>query len=411
MWVWASLVQMKPLRVGRWVAVFTVLAGTGVVGLVWGLSAAAAPLSSAASLHGATNLAQTAQTTSENLPQMKVDGVAAKTVTLQSANSYTPHAAAGTYDDYHCTLVNPHITSNSFIVASQFYPESKEIHHSILFLVPPALAAQAETADHNGKGWSCFGEAPIPGSSALGFSNTPWLAAWAPGAPENVEPAGTGVPLPAGSLVIEQIHYNLLIGNKPVRAKLQLQTVPATVPLKPLNIGLYVAPPDIPCPAGVTGKLCNRNASLAYSAKEFGHSLITLVNAMEAFCGRNPQDPPAGDTTSCVWPAGQTGYIVRMTAHMHLLGVSMKVTLNPGTPQAKVLLNVPNYDFNYQRSYNLAKPVYVTASDKIQVSCTYNPKLRQEIPYTRDLAPQYITWGWGSADEMCLAIAAFAPGS
>ena len=51
----------------------------------------------------------------------------------------------------------------------------------------------------------------------------------------------------------------------------------------------------------------------------------------------------------------------------------------------------------------------VTPQDKIQVSCTYNPGLRQEIPYTRDLPPQYITWGDGSADEMCLAIVMIVP--
>jgi hypothetical protein len=87
----------------------------------------------------------------------------------------------------------------------------------------------------------------------------------------------------------------------------------------------------------------------------------------------------------------------------------MRVTLNPGTKDAKLLLDVPNYDFNYQRSYNLKSPVLVHPGDRIEVSCTYNPRLRQEIPYTRNLAPQYITWGDGSADEMCLAIALMTP--
>jgi hypothetical protein len=395
---------MNAMRVGRFVAVLAVLAGTGIVGMIWGLSAAASPLASVR----ATTLTK-AVDVSENLPKLVVDGQNAKTITLQSSRSYTPHAAPGTFDDYHCTLINPHITTNSYIVASQFYPESREVHHSILFLVPPALAAAADKANGSGNGWSCFGEAPIPGTSSIGFSSTPWLTAWAPGAPENVEPVGTGVPLPAGSLVIEQIHYNLLIGNKPVRAKLQLQTVPESTPLKPLSIGTFAAPPDIPCPATEHGPLCNRAASLAYSAKQFGHSLITLVNVLESVCGRNPVDPPAGDTTSCVWPVYQTGDIMRIAAHMHLLGVSMRVTLNPGTSQAKLLLNVPNYDFNYQRAYNMKTPVLVHPGDKIGVSCTYNPALRQEIPYTRNLAPQFITWGWGSADEMCLAIASIAP--
>jgi hypothetical protein len=398
------------MRAARWIFVLALLAGSGVVGLAWGLSAAANPLASAHSPGAARTVAATSSSAaSDNLSRLVVDGVAAKTVTLESPQAYTPHAQPGTFDDYHCTLINPHIKTSSYIVASQFYPGSREIHHSILFLVPPNLASAAERADKAGKGWSCFGEAPIPSTSADQISNTPWLTAWGPGAPENIEPAGTGVPLPAGSLVIEQIHYNLLIGDKPVRARLELQTVPETTPLKPISLGLYAAPPDIPCPAGESGPLCNRAASLAYTGKEFGQSQVAFINFLEQICGRNPVDPPAGDTTSCTWSVGQTADIVRLAAHMHLLGVSMRVTLNPGTSDSKVLLDVPDYNFNYQRSYNLKAPVLVTPQDRIQVSCTYNPKLRQEIPYTRDLPPQYITWGDGSADEMCLAIVLMVP--
>jgi hypothetical protein len=400
---------MRLSRSVRLAAAPIVLAGLGIVGLVWGLSAAASPIAAGP----ASNPAHVALASASagNLPRLVVDGVAAKTISLESPRAYKPKAAPGTFDDYHCTLINPHIKTNSFIVASQFYPGTKEIHHSILFLVPPNLAAAAESANKDGNGWSCFGEAPIPSTSMDQISNTPWLTAWGPGAPENIEPAGTGVPLPAGSLVIEQIHYNLLIGDKPVKAKLELQTVPATTPLKPSELGLYAAPPDIPCPSGVHGPLCNRAASLAYTGKEFGQSQVDFINLLETICGRNPVDPPAGDTTSCTWPVGRYATVVRVAAHMHLLGVSMRVTLNPGTPGAKVLLNDPNYNFNYQRAYNLKTPVAVTPGDRIQVSCTYNPRLRQEIPYTRDLPPQYITWGDGSADEMCLALVMMVPPS
>ena len=113
------------------------------------------------------------------------------------------------------------------------------------------------------------------------------------------------------------------------------------------------APPDIPCPAGVTGPLCNRAASLTNLGQRFGNSAIGFVDTLETICGRNPVNPPAGDSTSCTWrvPADET--IMRLGAHMHLLGASMKIVLNPGTPQAQTLLDVPNYDFNDQRAYTL----------------------------------------------------------
>ncbi len=325
-------------------------------------------------------------------------------------STYTPKAPPGATDDYHCTLVNPHVTKNAFIVSSHFYPGSKEVHHAILFLVPPALASAAESANVGGKGWTCFGESALPSTTASNsISNTPWLTAWGPGHGEDVEPLGTGVPLPAGSLVVMQIHYNLLVGDKPVQAKLDLHTVPESTPLKPISLQLMPAIPNIPCPAGVTGPLCDRTASLANLAQRFGQSAVTFDNTIESICGENPSDPPVGDSASCSWPIYSTGNIVRLGVHMHLLGRTMKFVLNPGTPEAKTLLDVKDYNFDYQRSYNLSTPVQVKPGDKIGITCTYDPTLAQELPTLRKVAPHFVTWGDGSSDEMCLGLVMTTP--
>jgi hypothetical protein len=42
------------------------------------------------------------------------------------------------------------------------------------------------------------------------------------------------------------------------------------------------------------------------------------------------------------------------------------------------------------------------AGDKVRVTCTYDPTLRQELPSLRKLPARYVTWGDGSSDEMCL---------
>jgi hypothetical protein len=331
------------------------------------------------------------------------------TVTLQAPTPYTPHPPNGGTDDYHCTLVNPNAKQNSFIVSSQFYPDSIEVHHAILFLVPPALAAQAEAVNDGGKGWTCFGETALPGASLAHIADTPWLSAWAPGHGEDVLPTGTGQPLPKGSLVIMQIHYNLLVGDKPVRAKLVLHTVPASTQLRPLSLALMPAPPDVPCAAGVTGSLCSRAASLADLGQRFGPGAVGFVNTLESICGRNATDPPAGDTTSCTWPVLKAGTVVRVGAHMHLTGRTLQITLNPGTPTQKTLLDVPNYNFDYQRGYTLQTPVPVVPGDRIQVTCTYDPALRQELPALRNLPARFVTWGDGSSDEMCLGLVMTVP--
>ena len=325
------------------------------------------------------------------------------TITMKAA-AYTPQAPTGATDDYHCTLVNPRVTQNSFIVSSQFYPNSVEVHHAILFLVPPDEVAAANAANPGGKGWTCFGETALPGTGLRQLGQTPWLTAWAPGHGEDVLPTGTGVKFPAGSMVIMQIHYNLLRGDKPVQAKLTLHTVPASTPLKPLSLQLMPAPPDIPCPAAVTGPLCNRAASLVDLGQRFGQSAVVFDDVIESACGRNATEPPAGDTTSCNWPIQGGREIVRLGVHMHLLGRGMKIVLNPGTSTAKTLLDVTNYNFDYQRSYTLKSPVVTQPGDTIGVTCTYDPTLRQELPQLRKLPPRFVTWGDGSSDEMCLAL-------
>ena len=125
-------------------------------------------------------------------------GTVISTISLHQAVAYKPHAPPGATDDYHCTLMNPHVKTNSYIISSQFFPGSPEDHHAILFLVPPDLAASAEAANVNNLGWSCFGETPIPNTGLGQISNTPWLSAWAPGHGADHLPKDTGIYLPAG---------------------------------------------------------------------------------------------------------------------------------------------------------------------------------------------------------------------
>jgi len=85
------------------------------------------------------------------------------------------------------------------------------------------------------------------------------------------------------------------------------------------------------------------------------------------------------------------------------------MVVNPGTPQATTVLNVPNYDFNYQRSYDLKHWVKVVPGDKVQFTCTYDPTLASELPALRKAPAHFVTWGDGSSDEMCLGLLQTVP--
>ena len=323
---------------------------------------------------------------------------------LKSA-TYTPKAPSGATDDYHCTVLDPHVSHSAYIISSQFFPGSVEDHHAALFLLPQSLVAQARQDEVFKHGWPCFGEGTLPNTPLTDFAAITLLSNWSPGSGAVDFPRGAGFVIPAGSMVIMQVHYNLLVGDRPVRNALVLHTVPLSTPLMPLHVQEMEAAPDIPCPAGVTGPLCDRAASLANQGLRFGGTAVLEVDGIEALCGHSPSNPPVGDSTSCTSHLGTGGYLVRVAPHMHLLGVGFTMVLDPGTPQAKTVLNVPNYDFHHQRAYNLARPVPVTAGEPVQITCTYDPTLAQELPILRKVPPHFVTWGDGSTDEMCVGVA------
>jgi hypothetical protein len=366
----------------------------GVIEL-WTITATAILLAACSGVPGSTGQsAATIHTVAQVFPHQK----GAEVITLQAPHAYTPQSVNGSTDDYHCTLVDPHLRQNSYIIGSHLYPNSPEVHHAITFEVLPADVPQALAANNNGKGWSCFGEAGVG----------QWLSVWAPGHGLDMAPKGTGFYFPKGSMVVMQVHYNLYAGDKPTHVQLKLQTVPAASShLIPLDIDPIAAPPDIPCPAGVNGPLCNRAASLAELGNQWGALAVGFVDGLEQSCGRNPSNPPGGDTTTCTVPVGFTGKILRIQPHMHLLGTGMKVTLNPGTTHQRVLLDDTAYNFHYQRSFDMPTPVTVTPADHISVECTFDPTLEQELPQFRRLPPRYVTWGNGSANEMCLGIVTY----
>lgn len=329
---------------------------------------------------------------------------------LSLPSPYSPSAPSGGTDDYRCFLVDPKLTEDAFVTAARIEPGIAAIvHHVILFRVPPATVAAAEKLDasQSGPGWSCFGGTGIPstGPDARNqLDNAPWIAAWAPGWGTGRLPEGVGVRLDAGSRVVMQVHYNLLNGRKPDRSRAVLQTVPASSPLRPLETMLLPAPIELPCLPSESGKLCDRAAAQFDQVARFGQDAAFIPAGLLILCGKNQQDPPAGRTSYCDRTIEQPTTIHTVAGHMHLLGVSIRVTLNPGTPRERLLLEIPHWDFHWQASYQLARAVTAAPGDVVRITCTHDQRLRRNGATPVARAPRYVLWGEGTTDEMCLGI-------
>ena len=330
-------------------------------------------------------------------------------LTAQMPKAHLPQGQNGGTDDYRCFLINPKVKQDSLITQVEFQPQQRiMMHHAIMFLVGKTDLAEAKKIDNNGTGWPCFGGTGL-GSSFSSFLTSPWLSSWAPGRDKDVMPDGYGTPIAKGDQIVLQVHYNLLAMNGKKIPTDQSKVLITAVPVNNANLAtlyseLIAAPVELACPPGITGEFCDRGKSLINLAQRTSQSSALESMGLNLICGKNPIKPIPSTTSTCDQRIKQNELVVKATPHMHLLGRSLQLILNPGTPGEKILLDRPNYNFDDQSPTVLKDPVQLKVGDTVRVICTFDPTLWQALPELKKLPPRYVTWGEGSSDEMCLGV-------
>ena len=201
-----------------------------------------------------------------------------------------------------------------------------------------------------------------------------------------------------------QVHYNLLNGRAPDRSRALLTVAPASAKLTPLQTVLMPGPVELACAKGEQGKLCDRNEALFDLARKYGTSAAFTPAGLLFLCRGSAANPAASAVSTCDRRITTPTTIYIAAGHMHLLGASIKLELNPGTPQAKVLLDIPRWDFHWQNAYTLADPVKAEPGDVVRVTCRHDVRKREHGGHGVPKTPRYILWGEGTTDEMCLGI-------
>jgi hypothetical protein len=326
-----------------------------------------------------------------------------KRMTLTMPASYTPSAPNGTgTDDYRCFLLDPTLDKDVWLTGSNVLPGNPSVvHHVILFRVSPDKVAEAEQKDaaEDGEGWTCFGGTGLSGD----FANTDdasWLAAWAPGGDETKVRDGYGVRLEAGSRVVMQIHYNLLKGAAPDVSSTELRWMDGDRDLTALHTYLMPAPVEMPCrPDHDDGPLCDRDAAVADVMARFG-SAGNTNSLLHLLCGTEVKP---SNTTSCTRTIGRPMTVLGVAGHMHLLGRSIKIEVNPDTPDAQTILDIPIWDFDNQGTKPI-DPVHLDPFDTVRVTCRHVQWLRDVLPAFEGIPDKYVIWAEGTTDEMCLGM-------
>ena len=93
------------------------------------------------------------------------------------------------------------------------------------------------------------------------------------------------------------------------------------------------------------------------------------------------------------------GKLLALAPHMHFRGKSFRVTTISGD-QEEILLDVPNYDFNWQHLYGLKQPLPLGTLDHLKFVATFDNS--KDNPVNPD-ATKPVFWGDQTWEEMAVA--------
>ena len=246
------------------------------------------------------------------------------------------------------------IPEDRLVAAVEFHPGNKRVcHHAVLFLDDSGTARKLDKATPE-PGYANFGGPGFLPSGALG--------GWSVGNTPRPLPNGMGRYLKKGSDLVVQMHYHPT-GKKEVDQS---------------EVGLYFVKKPVA-------------ESLKEPAKLVGS--IWLANY--------EMDIPAGEkgykrATSYTLP--KEVIMVGVVPHMHLLGKSMKVTATTPDKSVKTLIDIPNWNYNWQDEYYYERPFKLPAGTRLDVEAVFDNSAGN--PSNPSSPPRRVTWGDGTTDEM-----------
>jgi peroxiredoxin len=180
------------------------------------------------------------------------------------------------------------------------------------------------------------------------------LGAYAPGNKLNLYPKDTGYPLEVGGGLMLQLHYTTS-GREAVDAS---------------SIGLYLYDEE-PRQAILGGSAAIMDLHIPANVED--HQLV----ATKLF--RND------------------AYLTMVGPHMHYRGKEARFTLKYPDGSEEMILNVPNYQFNWQKTYDFIEPRFVPAGTEMVFEGAFDNS--EMNPFNPDPTIE-ITWGEQTWNEM-----------
>ncbi len=309
-----------------------------------------------------------------------------------TATPSTPYTTTGSADEFICFILDPGVTRLSWLTGVEVVPGNpKVVHHVVLVGYRAGAALDADIAANGiGRPFECNG-------GVLTREDTFLMGVWTPGSQPFETPGDLGLPVPAGTKVLMQMHYHPggATTNLPDASTVNLRLETS----RPIN---------------------------TYTITAVGNAATTptLLSGPGDRTGTPEFRIPAGATNhveSMRFPlSGLPAGKFRLFAaypHMHYIGVELSVQvehpLNGGGVDRECLVNVPRWNFDWQRTYQYDAPIAalpaISNGDTLIVRCSYdnslaNPFVRRALEEAGLVEPIDVRLGEESLDEMCLGI-------
>jgi hypothetical protein len=276
-------------------------------------------------------------------------------------------------DEYRCFMIDSPKATDAFLTGYAVTPgDAAIVHHTLVFLVDPAktgddgrtngdIMTALAAASPDRAGWPCFGSA----GDHINSDGVP--VTWAPGQGIVDYPDGMGVPIHPTDKLVVQMHYNL-------------------------------ASP------GTAGMTDMTTIHLRFADSVNRQVAFLLPDPFLASLGNATPDtlPPGQADATYTWTQsfsdlGLDGLpsvdLLAVMPHMHARGLRQHMRIGPagGLTCAS---DLENWSFHWQEFYFYTTPLTLTPADQVQVTCEYNT--------SADTAP--VLPGWGTQNEMCLAV-------
>jgi len=290
-------------------------------------------------------------------------------------------------DEFRCFVLDPMLTKDSFVNGVFVVPgDAAVVHHVLVFTDPNRKSLANADASMS---YDCFGGARVPESQLL--------TVWTPGGIPLEYPSNVAATLAANTLLVMQVHYHphsaTDVASDATRVQLrfsdsapEFNAVTALIgnfkKSSPAGDGLLPGPDD---PATGPEFLIPANTS--------GHTETmrwTFKNS------------PSGAAAPRLYG---------MAGHMHYVGVDEKVTLTHADGASECLMQIPHWDFDWQRRYDYDAPIdglpRINPGDRLDIRCTYdntmsNPRVAASLVEQGLAAPRPVALGETTLDEMCL---------